>query len=189
MEPAPVVFAPGIDPEDQARADFYALLARLYAAEPDAALLESIAGADELTVDEGNVEGETLAEAWRMLIAASAVMDAEAAAAEYIDLFVGVGASEVSPYASAYEKTPGRQPLVEVRAALASLGLSRQPGNALVRGSPGRGLRDHARIDHRRRRAGVVHVRCAARVFRRACRPVGRIMLRCNIRARYCQLL
>ena len=43
MEPAPVVFAPGIDPEDQARADFYALLARLYAAEPDAALLESIA--------------------------------------------------------------------------------------------------------------------------------------------------
>ena len=30
-----------------------------------------------------------------------------------------------------YEKTPGRQPLVEVRAALAGLGLSRQPGNAL----------------------------------------------------------
>jgi TorA maturation chaperone TorD len=131
MEPAPVVFAPTLDPEDQARADFYALLARLYAAEPDAALLASIAAADELAVDEGNVEGETLAEAWRMLIAASAVMDAEAAAAEYIDLFIGVGASEVSPYASAYEKTPGRQPLVEVRAALAALGLSRQPGNTL----------------------------------------------------------
>jgi TorA maturation chaperone TorD len=131
MEPAPLVFAPSIDPEDQARADFYALLARLYAPEPDAALLASIAAADELAVDEGNVEGKTLAEAWRMLIAASAVMDAEAAAAEYIDLFIGVGASEVSPYASAYEKTPGRQPLVEVRAALAALGLSRQPGNAL----------------------------------------------------------
>lgn len=131
MEPHPAVFAPGIDPEDQARADFYALLARLYAAEPDAALLESIARADELTVDEGNVEGETLAEAWRMLIAASAVMDAQAAATEYVDLFIGVGASEVSPYASAYEKTPGRQPLVEVRAALAGLGLSRQPGNVL----------------------------------------------------------
>jgi len=131
MEPAPVVFAPRIDPEDQARADFYALLARLYAAEPDAALLASIAAADELAVDEGSVEGEALAEAWRRLIAASAVMDAEAAAAEYIDLFVGVGASEVSPYASAYEKTPGRQPLVEIRAALTVLGLSRQPGNAL----------------------------------------------------------
>jgi TorA maturation chaperone TorD len=37
----------------------------------------------------------------------------------------------VSPHASAYEKVPGRLPLVEVRAALARLGLSRQPGNAL----------------------------------------------------------
>ena len=131
MEPAPVVLTPTIDPEDQARADFYALLARLYAAEPDAALLKSIAAADELQVDEGSAEGEALAEAWRKLIAASAVMDAEAAAAEYLDLFVGVGASEVSPHASAYEKVPGRQPLVEVRAALAHLGLSRQPGNML----------------------------------------------------------
>jgi TorA maturation chaperone TorD len=131
MEPAPVVFAPSIEPEDQARADFYALLARLYAAEPDAALLQSIATADELQVDDGNVEGETLAEAWRMLIAASAVMDAEAAATEYLDLFIGIGASEVSPHASAYEKTPGRQPLVEIRAALNALGLSRQPGNVL----------------------------------------------------------
>lgn len=131
MEPAPGVFTPTIEPEDQARADFYALLARLYAAEPDAALLQSIAAADELQVDEGNVEGEALAEAWRKLIAASEVMDADAAAAEYLDLFVGVGASEVSPHASAYEKVPGRQPLVEVRAALARLGLSRQPGNSL----------------------------------------------------------
>jgi TorA maturation chaperone TorD len=131
MEPSPVVFSPSIEPEDQSRADFYALLARLYAAEPDTALLRSIASADELQVDDGNVEGETLAEAWRGLIAASAVMDAEAAATEYLDLFIGVGASEVSPHASAYEKTPGRQPLVEIRAALAALGLSRQPGNSL----------------------------------------------------------
>jgi TorA maturation chaperone TorD len=131
MKPSPVVFTPTIEPEDQARADFYALLARLYAAEPDAALLESIATADELQVDDGNVEGETLAEAWRMLIAASAVMDPEAAGTEYLDLFIGVGASEVSPHASAYEKMPGRQPLVEMRAALARLGLSRQGGNAL----------------------------------------------------------
>jgi TorA maturation chaperone TorD len=131
MEPSSVVFSPSIEPEDQARADFYALLAQLYAAEPDAALLRSIASADELQVDDGNVEGETLAEAWSGLIAASAVMDAEAAATEYLDLFIGVGASEVSPHASAYEKTPGRQPLVEIRAALAALGLSRQPGNSL----------------------------------------------------------
>ena len=131
MEPSPAVFTPSIEPEDQARADFYALLARLYSAEPDAPLLQSIAGADPLQVDQGNVEGEALAEAWRALIAASAVMDPEAAATEYLDLFVGVGASEVSPHASAYEKVPGRQPLVEIRAALIRLGLSRQAGNAL----------------------------------------------------------
>lgn len=131
MEPSAAVFTPTIEPEDQARADFYALLSRLYAAEPDAALLKSIASADELQVDEGNAEGENLAQAWRMLITASAVMDPEAAATEFVDLFVGVGASQVSPHASAYEKVPGRQPLVEVRAALVRLGLSRQPGNAL----------------------------------------------------------
>lgn len=131
MESSAVVLTPTIEPEDQARADFYALLARLYAAEPDAELLQSIATADELQIDDGNVEGETLAEAWRMLIAASAVMDPEAAGTEYLDLFIGVGASEVSPHASAYEKVPGRQPLVEIRTALARLGLSRQVGNAL----------------------------------------------------------
>lgn len=130
-EPAAVVFARAIDPEDQARADFYALLARLYAAAPDVALLQAIAGADELHVEEGSVEGETLAQAWQTLMAASSVMDAGAAAVEYLDLFVGVGASEVSPHASAYQKVPGRQPLVEVRAALARLGLARQPGSAL----------------------------------------------------------
>ncbi|MEP6997498.1 MAG: molecular chaperone TorD family protein [Betaproteobacteria bacterium] len=130
MEPAAASIAT-IEPEDQARADFYALLARLYAAGPDAALLKSIAAADELQVDDGSTEGEALAEAWRMLIAASTVMDAEAAATEYVDLFVGVGASEVSPHASTFEKVPGRQPLVEVRATLARLGLSRQPGNPL----------------------------------------------------------
>jgi TorA maturation chaperone TorD len=107
------------------------LLARLYAAEPDAVLLKSIAAADELQIAGGDAAGETLAEAWRMLIAASAVMDAEAVATEYIDLFVGVGPSAVSPHASAYEKVPGRLPLVEMRSALARLGLSRQPGNAL----------------------------------------------------------
>ena len=43
--------------EDQARADFYALLARLYAAGPDAALLSSFAACDELSADAAS-EGE-----------------------------------------------------------------------------------------------------------------------------------
>ena len=53
METAPLVFTPAIDPEDQARADFYALLSRLYAAAPDAPLLAAIAAADELDVAGG----------------------------------------------------------------------------------------------------------------------------------------
>jgi TorA maturation chaperone TorD len=114
--------------EDQARADFYALLARLYAAAPDAALLSSIAACDELSVDPASEGGRALADAWRKLIAASTAMDPAAAADEYQTLFVGVGKSEVSMHGSAYVKSPGTSLLIEVRASLAKLGLARQTG-------------------------------------------------------------
>jgi len=114
--------------EDQARADFYALLARLYALAPDAALLASIAACDELPADAESEDGRALADAWRKLIAASSAMDPAAAADEYQILFVGVGKSEVSVHASAYVKSPGRTPLIEIRASLAKLGLARQSG-------------------------------------------------------------
>src|SRR6202521_5651196 len=84
--------------EDQARADFYALLARLYAAAPDAALLSSIAACDELSADADSEGGRTLAEAWRNLIAASTAMDPAAAADEYQTLFVGVAKSDISAH-------------------------------------------------------------------------------------------
>jgi TorA maturation chaperone TorD len=114
--------------EDQARADFYALLARLYAAAPDAVLLSSIAACDELPADPASEEGRALADAWRRLIAASTAMDPAAAADEYQNLFVGVGKSEVSVHGSAYVKSPGTSLLIEVRASLAKLGLARQTG-------------------------------------------------------------
>jgi TorA maturation chaperone TorD len=117
-----------VAPEDQARADFYALLARLYASAPDAALLSSIAACDEIAADAESEEGRALADAWRTLIAASAAMDPAAAADEYQTLFVGVGKSEVSVHASAYVKSPGRTPLIEIRASLATLGLARLSG-------------------------------------------------------------
>jgi TorA maturation chaperone TorD len=113
--------------EDQARADFYALLARLYAAAPDASLLSSIAACDELSAAESEA-GRALAEAWRKLIAASTAMDPAAAADEYQALFIGVGKSEVSAHGSAYTKSPGSSPLIEVRSTLARLGLARQSG-------------------------------------------------------------
>ena len=114
--------------EDQARADFYALLARLYAAAPDDALLSSIAACDELSADATSEGGRALADAWRKLIAASTAMDPAAAADEYQNLFIGVGKSEVSVHGSAYVKSPGTSPLIEVRASLAKLGLARQSG-------------------------------------------------------------
>ena len=114
--------------EDQARADFYALLARLYAAAPDAMLLSSIATCDELSIDAASEGGRALADAWRKLIAASTAMDPAAAADEYQNLFIGVGKSEVSVHGSAYVKSPGTSPLIEVRASLAKLGLARQSG-------------------------------------------------------------
>lgn len=123
-----------LEPEDQARADFYALLARLFSAAPDAALLKAIASAGALapvthTGDAGTLAAD-LGAAWDRLRAACAAMDPEAAADEFHSLFVGVGRSEVSPYASHYLGPQSGRPLAEIRAALAELGLARQPASS-----------------------------------------------------------
>jgi TorA maturation chaperone TorD len=129
MESAPLVFTPAIDPGDQARAGFYALLSRLYAASPDASLLTAIAAADELEITSHDGPAADLARAWHALIAASAVMDPDAADAEYLQLFIGVGQSEVSLHGSAYAKGPKGGPLlVQIRESLVQLKLVRQPG-------------------------------------------------------------
>jgi TorA maturation chaperone TorD len=117
--------------EDEARANFYALLARLYADAPDAALLHAIAAADELPAITPDGAANDLAQSWRMLVAASAAMDAEAAAGEYQELFIGVGKSEVSLHASAYVSRTGGSALADIRAALTRLGLSKQESVSL----------------------------------------------------------
>ena len=125
-----------LEPEDQARADFYALLARLYADAPDAPLLAAIAAAAPLapavsgTGDVGGDDAKTIATAWDSLRAASAVMDAEAAGDEFQALFVGVGRSAVSLYASHYLGPQSGRPLAEIRATLVELGLARRPGSS-----------------------------------------------------------
>jgi len=126
-----------LDPEDQARADFYALLARLYARAPDAALLDAIAGAAPLAVathvNDAGDNAVGLARAWDRLREASAVMGADAATQEYNDLFVGVGTPEVNIHASHWIAGAMMQkPLADVRAALAGLGLARKPEVAMV---------------------------------------------------------
>lgn len=116
-------------PEDQARGDFYALLARLFADAPDASLLRAIADAPPLTpaVHAGEAGPSGMAQAWEALRAASAATAPDAAREEFQALFVGVGRSEVSLYASHYVGPQSGRPLAELRASLAKLGLARRP--------------------------------------------------------------
>jgi len=117
-----------LSPEDRARADFYALIARLFYAGPDAGLLAAIAGADEM---EGEGENTLLASAWKSLIAAAAAMDAEAAKEEYDSVFVGTGKAEVTPYATKYlSESMKENVLVRLRADLAAMGLAREASAA-----------------------------------------------------------
>ena len=121
MTDASIAFHPALSDEDRARAEFYALLGRLYSAAPDAPLLAAI-GASELW---GDADINPLAGAWNRLVLASRAMDAEAAEQEYTDLFVGVGKAECNLQASHWTPDEARRPLVAVREELAALGLGR----------------------------------------------------------------
>jgi TorA maturation chaperone TorD len=138
MQTASVTIQHRIEPEDQARADFYALLARLFGDAPDRALLQSIARAAPLApatiVDaETAAPVDRLAAAWNGLRAASAAMDAEAAKLEYDALFIGVGQCDVNLHASHWlTGFMMEKPLADVRAHLAGLDLGREPSATLV---------------------------------------------------------
>jgi TorA maturation chaperone TorD len=119
--PARVEMHRTLPPEEQARADFYALLGRLLQAPPDASLLAALAGAGELP-PEGDAD---LGKAWSALVAASSVMDAEAAREEYHDLFEGVGSGQVSIYSAFYIGAQAiDHPRVRLASDLAALGLA-----------------------------------------------------------------
>lgn len=115
----PVTLHRPLAAEEAARADFYALLSRLFQAAPDGALLSALSQA-------GPIEGgETrLAKAWRDVVDASSAMDADAALDEYEALFGGVGKAAVSLYAGFYAGAAAvDHPRVRIRADLAGLGL------------------------------------------------------------------
>lgn len=118
----PLQFAPTLPPEEAARANIYGLLARLFYAPPDAALLASIARAGDAEADEGDV-----AEAWQGLARAAAEADAEAVTEEYETVFVGTGKAPITLYASAYLiRYTNEAPLARLRGQLEALGLSRR---------------------------------------------------------------
>ena len=119
---APVAVHRALPPEESARADFYALLGRLFREPPDAALLASLAAAPRL--EEG--ADARFAAAWSALVDASSAMDADAATLEYEELFAGVGQARVSIYAGFYCGAAAvEHPRVRLQRDMAALGLSR----------------------------------------------------------------
>jgi TorA maturation chaperone TorD len=114
---APLEFVP---PEEAARANLYALLARLFYAPPDAQLLRAIASE--------TMEGE-LAAPWKELAQAAKEADPEALREEYETAFIGTGKAPVTLYTTAYViKYSNEVPLAALRGELAALGLARRPG-------------------------------------------------------------
>jgi TorA maturation chaperone TorD len=113
--------AAALAPEDEARAAFYGLLARLYYAAPDSAVLAQI-------VEARAFEGDSpLARAWEALVAASRSAYPVMLEQEHTDLFVGTGKAEVTPYLTHYTiKYATDNPLVDLRQQLARWGLGRR---------------------------------------------------------------
>jgi TorA maturation chaperone TorD len=86
--------------EDQARADFYALIARLMLAPPNAALLTALGKAEPIAADGLAEAGHALEGAWQKLTQAASVMDADAVAEEFAALFVSTGNPLINPNGS-----------------------------------------------------------------------------------------
>jgi len=115
-------FVETLPPEEVARANFYGLLARLFYAPPDAALLEALAGAGNLEAEDGGIDV-----AWQALARAARGADVEAVREEYDAAFIGTGKAAVTLYTCAYSmKYSNEAPLVDLRGELAGLGLARR---------------------------------------------------------------
>ena len=118
---APALAANG-DEDELARAELYGLLARLWHAPPDAALLARF----RAPAVHAPQSGGALGAAWQALAAVLRETTPEAAAAEHAALFVAIGKPEVFAYGSYYlSGYLNEKPLAQLRADLAPLGLTR----------------------------------------------------------------
>ncbi|NLF53381.1 MAG: molecular chaperone TorD family protein [Thauera phenolivorans] len=112
--------------EDRARADHYALLARLFQAAPDEALLAALVEAGSALGEPG---GSAFQQAWAALGEAAAATDAGRVGEEFDALFVSVSKPRVMLNASWYlTGFLQEEPLADLRADLAELGLGRRRG-------------------------------------------------------------
>jgi TorA maturation chaperone TorD len=122
MTTRPIAFATPDDSEELARAELYGLLARLWLAPPDEALLQQF----RVAVTQAPEPGALLEGPWQALVGALRETDADTAAAEHEALFHGVGKAEIFAYASFHlSGFLNEKPLAALRTDLAALGLTR----------------------------------------------------------------
>jgi TorA maturation chaperone TorD len=115
-----------LHPEEQARADLYALIARLLFAPPDADMLAQLAAADPIASEQTD---HPLDLAWEKLVLTASVMDAFAIQDEFNELFISSSTPKINPYGSLYlSGFLNEKPLAALRTELARLSLARLPG-------------------------------------------------------------
>jgi TorA maturation chaperone TorD len=114
--------SPPDDREELARAEVYGLLAALFYAAPNAELYAQL----QVAPTEAPAPGAFLESSWINVVAASRRLPLGAVADEYAALFEGIGKPEIFLYGSYYAAGHlNEKPLVELRDALAALGLER----------------------------------------------------------------
>lgn len=117
-----ISFDSGDDGVEIARAELYGLLAGLWLAPPDQALMDRFA----VAVTQAPEPGSFLEAPWQALVAAIRSTSVQAAADEYEALFSGLGRPEVMLFGSFHiAGFLNETPLVTLRSDLAELGLGR----------------------------------------------------------------
>jgi TorA maturation chaperone TorD len=117
-----VAAAPELQPEDEARAALYGLIARLFYAAPDEGVLAQLLHSNAF---EGSQE--PIALAWRDMVATAKTAFPVVLENEHTELFVGTGKAEVTPYLTHYTiKYATDNPLVEMRQQLKRWGMARR---------------------------------------------------------------
>ena len=113
--------SPLISPEDQVRANLYALLGNLLLQVPNQTTLEKLAGLEGASGEVGT--------AINALSQISTSMTPASVEREYNILFIGVGRGEVLPYASYYlTGFLHEKPLADLRGKMRELGIQRKQG-------------------------------------------------------------
>jgi TorA maturation chaperone TorD len=111
-----------LQPEDEARAALYGLIARLFYAAPDEGVLAQLLHSNAFEGSQAPV-----ALAWREMVGAAKTAFPVVLENEHTELFVGTGKAEVTPYLTHYTiKYATDNPLVELRQQLKRWGMARR---------------------------------------------------------------